>query len=116
MSNASNRNQPRVQTKTLVSLLIEGERSFRNVELINISVGGALLLLPEPIAAGTRVKIELPIDHSSSFITCTGLVVWNSGPEATGTAVELGIRFIEIPLSTIRRLADFVRRELGQGT
>lgn len=103
-----------MNTNTFVTASVEGGKSLGRVELVNISVGGALVVFPGPVSAGARVQIEIPVDDPEGSILCTGLIVWTKGEGETGA--ESGIRFIEMPLSTMRRLAKYVNQQLAGGS
>ena len=113
MSGISSRNQPRIKMNIpLNNLVVEGKLIEQGV-LGNISLGGALLVAQGGFHLGDRVEIELPLPDSKEVIKCVGLMTRISS--ATQTGQELGVRFIEMPFSTMRRLTTFIAAVLAQG-
>lgn len=60
-------------------------------ELKNISEGGLCFHSPEPIAAGSRIRIEIPIEEKP--FVANGIVVWCRNREREG--YEIGVHFDE---------------------
>ena len=113
MSAISSRNQPRIKMNMpLNNLVIEGKLVGQSV-LGNISLGGALLVAQGDFRLGDRVEIELPLPGSKDVIKCVGLMTRISSE--TQADQELGVRFIEMPFSTMRRLTTFIAAVLAQG-
>lgn len=66
-----------------------GETVSGGKDLKNISEGGLCFQSPEPIAAGSRIRIEIPIENEP--FVADGIVVWCRERERQG--YEIGICF-----------------------
>ena len=78
----------RTQTRHDVSLpgkLIVGDTTHQ-VEVLNLSLGGALVTFPDRLGMGTRVSIAFQIPVEDHSIEVGGAIRWS-------TANEVGVQF-----------------------
>jgi hypothetical protein len=76
-------------------------------ELLNLSVGGALLLVAEPLPVGRRLTVTLELGDGRPPIAVHALVV-RTQPHEAGATHELGVRFVRIPDEAVRRINHLV--------
>src|SRR5579872_2212400 len=59
-----------------VSTSLGAGRVSRGRAAINLSEGGAMLLVCEPLAVGTRVVVRIEIEDREEFVEAAGEVRW----------------------------------------
>lgn len=90
-----------------------GEEPLTAEKLTNISLGGVFIDMEQPLAFGTEVSLEFALPVASRTIQCRGLVVWTSKHSRTPEGKRgIGVRLMEIGISDMRVLAEYIERSL----
>lgn len=61
----------------------------------NVSAGGVAVTVPQSVAVGSKIRVEIHVTPLRRSIQALGQVT-RCTPSATGNRFELGIRFVEI--------------------
>lgn len=94
------RRAPRFNISMPVTVLDAGTGRSYPATVDNISLGGVLLLLDEPLAAGSRLFIDLPIAADLSMRIEASLV------RSTDLG-EFGVAFVSLTDDELDRLGEF---------
>src|SRR4051812_27646096 len=76
-------------------------------EVVNLSVGGALLLVAEPLPVGRRLTVTLELGDGKPPIGVHALVV-RTQPHDEGPTHQLGARSVPTPDEAVRRINPLV--------
>jgi hypothetical protein len=71
---------------------------------INLSEGGAMLLVCEPLAVGTRVVVRIEVEDREEFVEATGEVRWCEPEGRNGKDFHAGIEFVALPPEDRRKI------------
>ena len=71
---------------------------------INLSEGGAMLLVCDPLAVGTRVLVRIEIEDRQEFVEATGEVRWCEPEGRNGKDFHAGIEFVALPPEDRRKI------------
>ena len=107
LSGAERRQAPRfnISMPVTVSDAVTGRSYPATVD--NISLGGVLLLLDEPLAAGSRLFIHMPIAVDMTMRIEASLV-------RSSNMGEFGIAFLSLSDDELDRLAEFFERRSAE--
>lgn len=116
MDHSKRRSHARVPAGVKVTVHGPDGTTTSTEQLTNISLGGVFLDMNDPLPFGVEVDLEFSLPERRS-IRCKGLVVWssNSGEssrEHTDGRRGIGVRLMEIGVTDMRLLADFIERNL----
>jgi hypothetical protein len=78
---------------------------------INLSEGGAMLLLCEPLAPGTKIVVRIEMDEATPFIETAGVVRWCEHEGRNEKDFHAGIEFEPLDkaqLRTIEKMRDLL--------
>ena len=92
------------------------ELSIRNNRAFNVSEGGLLLYLPEPVEVGELLALKLFLPSDSKLQTTEILVqvVWvDIHLEKEWGDYRTGVRFADISLDDLNKIKNFLRNLLG---
>ncbi len=80
----------------------------------NISLGGVFIEMDEPLSFGAELGLEISLPVPPRLIRCKGFVVWSSKthPERCAGISGIGVRLIEIGISEMRILNEFIEKRL----
>lgn len=109
------RAQPRVQANLSVKVRLPEGATTRSELIRNISLGGVFIQMEEPLAFGTEVALEFSLPGAPGTIRCKGFVVWSTrtSPERAVEGMSgVGVRLMDIGITEMRALADYVEAEL----
>jgi|GEM_PF-5113193 len=85
-----------------------GEHSSDVVTATDLSVGGAALLLPENILAGSRARLRITLPGCDEPVVVLGEVVGEAVPQYDEW--EVGVRFEEVSASDARVIEAYLDR------
>ncbi|NQX88236.1 MAG: PilZ domain-containing protein [Halioglobus sp.] len=54
----------------------ESNNRILRCETVNVSVGGLQLFVPEPVPAGSKLHLAVPLQNGRNNLELTGLAVW----------------------------------------
>jgi hypothetical protein len=69
----------------------ESSNTILRCETVNVSVGGLQLYVPEPIPAGSRLNLAVPMQNGKSNLELTGEAVWTK-PTEGGSGCWVGLQ------------------------
>lgn len=110
------RGQPRVKANIGVTVRVPGGRTTSSEIIHNISLGGVFIQMNDPLPFGTEVSLEFSLPVAPRTIRCKGFVVWstkNSPERATMGGEGIGVRLMDIGITDMRILAEYVEGELS---
>ena len=110
----SKRRHPRVKTNLQVSVRSADGNSATAQKISNISLGGVFLEMEDPWGFGTEMTLEFRLPAAPSVIKCRGFVVWSTktSPERGEGHQGCGVRLMDIDISSMRVLANYIEKEL----
>jgi hypothetical protein len=99
------RKSMRIDIRTRARIRCSPEESWRNANLLSISVGGGYLVLGDAIPAkGAKVEIEI-LDLCAHPLYTAGTIAWrrtwNDGPDLPGVGVEFDPAAVTSELRTV---------------
>jgi hypothetical protein len=77
-------------------------------EVLNLSVGGALLLMGELLPVGRRLTVTVELGDGKPPIAVHAIVVRSRPHQGSDGAHELGVRFVRIDDDAVRRINHLV--------
>jgi c-di-GMP-binding flagellar brake protein YcgR len=101
------RRTPRVVHKFPVTVRVQDADRVLQAETVDVSWGGVGLLLPEPIARGSILAFELPLNSPADAIPVTAKVVGSSAQEA-GRGHVLNTQFATVAPAARTQLQVFL--------
>jgi uncharacterized protein (TIGR02266 family) len=107
--------QPRSTFRVPVKIRVEIEEGTpeKNLTCINLSEGGLYLRTVDPLPGGTLLHVKFTLTHDSEPIELAAEVVRT---QQLGTQLEtepgMGLRFVDIPETTLSRIRNFVQWEM----
>lgn len=109
------RSNSRVDVELSVELRTPDGKTSTTDRITNVSLGGVFLEMPEPLAFGTEVDLRFTLPVAPRELRCKAFVVWNSKthPERCPGQSGIGLRLMEIGLSEMRILNQFIDGRLG---
>ena len=72
---------------------------------INLSEGGAMLLVRDPLPLGTAVVVRIEMDGVADFVEAAGTVRWCERQGTNSKDYHAGIEFIALGEADVRRIA-----------
>jgi uncharacterized protein (TIGR02266 family) len=99
------RQHPRLELRWPV--FIETAQDKIKAETMNISVGGAFVVCPKPLAVGEEFRVEVQPPEGQAILL-KAEVVWNNVnvPEDKIVTRGMGIRFVQVSAEERERLSD----------
>jgi hypothetical protein len=88
-----------------VSTSLGSGRVTRGRAAINLSEGGTMLLVCEPIPVGTPIVVRIEIDERKEFIETTGVVKWCERDGRNEKDFHAGIEFVGLSEADLRKIA-----------
>jgi molecular chaperone DnaK len=85
---------------------------------VDLSRGGLFVRTLEPLAPGTRLRLDVTLEVGLGMVHATGEVVWTTPPSAPGEpyrAPGMGIRFLELDAASRALLEHYVGRTGAEG-
>ncbi len=116
MTSDSRRAQPRVQASISVKMRVPGGQTTNTERIGNISLGGIFIYMEDPISFGAEVDLEFSLPVAPRVIHCKGFVVWstkNEPDKAARMGHGIGVRLMDIGISDMRLLAEYIETALG---
>jgi uncharacterized protein (TIGR02266 family) len=109
------RSNSRVAVELSVELRTSDGRTSTTDRILNISLGGVFLEMPEPLDFGSEVDLRFVLPVAPREVSCRALVVWNSNthPERCPGLSGIGLRLMEIGNSEMRVLNQFIDGQLS---
>jgi len=77
---------------------------------INLSEGGVMLLVREPLPAGMKVRIRLEMEGCSDFVETTGEVRWCDRAARNIQESQAGIQFTGLSPADLNKIAEMRER------
>jgi hypothetical protein len=84
------------------------------IELSNVSIGGACIITTRTLMPGDNVLLRIPVEKVEKPLKCT--IIWEAASnrplERSGAQVpayKAGVKFNDVPPSTVVQLKDFMR-------
>ncbi len=104
--------------KTLeVSYVVEKKPHLKNGKTLDISEGGAKLLLDEKLAVGTIVDLKIALPNSNRIAELEGEVIWsNKAKESDASGKRFfnsGVRFLAIKGPSGENLTGYIKSLCG---
>lgn len=109
---ANKREHPRVSTRIEAKLKLPDGRTHTTGQILNLSLGGIFIEMEQPLGFGSEVDIEFALPKTT--IRCKGLVVWSTktAPERAVGRSGMGLRLMQIGVSQMRELAEYIQERL----
>ena len=99
------------RTLTLpVTIRDQADRPLHAGRLLNLSVFGALVELPAPLAPGQRVRVAYVADPDAP-LTVDGCVEWWQHPDSSSPATSVGISFTGVSAEQQQRIKEIAALE-----
>jgi hypothetical protein len=110
------RAEPRIRAERQSQARLAAPSGLRTAEVVNISLGGALLAFDEDenlseLAIGIVVPVELVVADVPHVLSLRGCVVRYTGP---GEPYGLAIRFVDVDPATRARIEGILLYLLGE--
>jgi hypothetical protein len=96
-----------------VSTSLGSGRVARGRAAINLSEGGAMLLVCEPMTADTPVTVRIEIEGLPDFIEAAGVVRWCEQDGRNSKDFHAGIEFVGLEESDLRKISKIRERFLS---
>jgi hypothetical protein len=88
-----------------VSTSLGSGRASRGRAAINLSEGGAMLLVCETIPVGTRMIVRIEVEECEEFIEAEGVVQWCEQDGRNDKDFHAGIQFVDLGEAGLRKVA-----------
>ena len=101
---------PRFTLELPISYRLEEDAPQKNGATTNVSRGGLMISVPDPLGLGDRLRIKLHLsrDRSPKSIELVGKVIWTSPPDpAKPHSYQAGIAFESVSAEDLELLKDF---------
>lgn len=110
------RSNSRVDVELGVKMRLADGRVASSSTIRNISLGGVFIAMPEPLPFGAEVLLEFSLPVAPRLIRCRGFVVWSSKthPEKANGREGVGVRLMDIGITEMRILHEFVSAQLNE--
>ncbi len=105
MSTSNNRQYPRFDVKASADMKDDDKYIFH--EIVNLSLGGMCIRVPEPAVNGAKVELLLNLPNCEKAMPLIGEVVWSS----PAPHPEMGVRFMELGKDEYELLHDYLYKE-----
>lgn len=111
---APTRSGDRARTGASAWVLDPGGQRGRilDLDLVDLSTSGAFLATPGPVALGTRLHLDLPVDGDSVRVRARVVRLQEPG---WGRCGGIGVKFESLDDEASRRLADHLARATRRG-
>lgn len=87
-----------------VSTSLGSGRVSRGRAAINLSEGGAMVLVREALPVGTQVVVRIEVADHQEFVEAAGQVRWCQDEGAGGNEFRAGIEFVGLPPAELRKI------------
>ena len=93
-----------------VSTTLGAGKASRSRATINLSEGGTLLLVCEPIPVGTPILVRIEIDELEECVEASGVVRWCEQEGRNDKDFHAGIEFIGLSEEDLRKIGKLRER------
>jgi hypothetical protein len=88
-----------------ISTSLGSGRANRSRAAINLSEGGTMLLLCEPLPVGTEIHVRIEIDGYEESIQAGGVVRWCEQEGRNDREFRAGVEFVDLGPEQMRKIA-----------